>query len=140
MSKLTLGTILTVAFAFSAPAIGAPKVAAKERAASADRADRADKAQAAAPLDKETQQKLREHMRMRNHVKSVKYPATKEELVTAFKGFKDVKADDRKWFEETLPAKTYDNAEDVMKALGWEVMPEETTTTTTTTTTQKRGK
>jgi hypothetical protein len=137
MSKLTLGTILTVAFAFSAPAIGAPKLAAKDRAASADKTE---KAQAAAPLDKEAQQKLREHMKMRNHVKSAKYPATKEELVTAFKGFKDVKADDRKWFEETLPAKTYDNPEQVMTALGWEVTPEETTTTTTTTTTQKRGK
>lgn len=136
MSKLTLGTILTVAFAFSAPAIGAPKVAAKDRAAVSDKAE---KAPAAAPLDKEAQQKLREHVRMRNHVKNVKYPATKEELVTAFKGFKDVKTDDKKWFEETLPAKTYDNPEEVMKGLGWEVTPDEITTTTSTTT-QKRGK
>jgi hypothetical protein len=136
MSKFMLGTILTVAFAFSQPAVGAPK-AAKDRTATADKAQ----AQSAAPLDKEAQQKLKEHMKMRNHVKAMKYPATKEELVTAFKGFKDVKADDRKWFEETLPSKTFTNAEDVMKSLGWEVTPEEgTTTTTTTTTTEKRGK
>jgi hypothetical protein len=136
-SKFMLGTILTVAFAFSQAAVGAPK-AAKDRAASAD------KAEAAAPLDKEAQQKLKEHMKMRNHVKAMKYPATKEELVTAFKGFKDVKADDRKWFEETLPSKTFSSAEDVMKALGWEVSADEsttaTTTTTTTTTSEKRGK
>jgi hypothetical protein len=138
MSKLTLGMILTVAFAFAGPSLGVPTAAAaKEKAASADRSE---KAQASAPLDKEAQQKLKEHMKMRNHVKGVKYPATKEELVTAFKGFKDIKADDRKWFEETLPAKTYSSPDEVMKALGWEVTAEETTTTTTTTTTEKRGK
>jgi hypothetical protein len=125
MSKIMLGTILTVAFAFSQPAVGAPK-ASKERAASSD------KAQAAAPLDKDEQQKLKEHMKMRNHVKAMKYPATKEELVSAFKGFKDIKTDDRKWFEETLPNKTFNSSEEVMKALGWEVSPDEGTTATTT--------
>ena len=132
MSKVILGTILTVGFAFAAPAVGAPRTtAAKDRAASVDKAE---KTQASVPMDKDAQQKLKEHMRMRNHIKSVKYPATKEELVNTFKGFKDVKTDDRKWFEETLPSKTYDGPEDVMKALGWEVTPDETTTN------EKRGK
>jgi len=75
------------------------------------------------------QQKLREHVKMRNHItKNVKYPATKEEIVTTFKGLHDIKPDDRKWFEETLPSKTYESPDDVMKALGWEVAPEGTAT------------
>jgi hypothetical protein len=127
MSKLMLAMFLTVAVGFSTTAIGAPRAAAK---ASADKAEKAQ----AAPLDKDAQAKLKEHMKMRNHVKGVKYPATKEELVTAFKGFKDIKADDRKWFEETLPNKSFDNPDEVMKALGWEVSPDETAST------EKRGK
>jgi len=123
---------LTVAFGFSTTAVGAPRAAAK--ASTADKAEKAEKAQTAPPLDKDAQAKLKEHMKMRNHVKGVKYPATKEELVTAFKGFKDIKTDDRKWFEETLPNKTFDNADEVMKALGWEVSPDETAST------EKRGK
>jgi hypothetical protein len=131
MSKLIIGSILTVAFAFSQPAVGAK--ASKDRAAAS-----ADKAPAAAPLDKEAQQKLKEHMKMRDRVKAAKYPASKDDLVTAFKGYKDIKADDKKWFEETLPNKTFASAEEVMKALGWEVSPDEATTATTTT--EKRGK
>jgi hypothetical protein len=130
MSKLMMAMFLTIAFGFSTTAVGAPRAAAKERTSSADKADKAQ----TAPLDKDAQQKLKEHMKMRNHVKAVKYPATKEELVTAFKGFKDVKPDDRKWFEETLPNKTFDSSDEVMKALGWEVSPDETAST------EKRGK
>lgn len=67
---------------------------------------------------------------MRDHiVKSVKYPTTKENLVTAFKGLRDIKPGDKKWFEETLPSRTYDTPDEVMKALGWEVAPAEKTTT-----------
>ena len=123
MSKLILATCLAVAFGIGSShrAVGAPRAAKTS--------ERADKAEAqTTSVDKDAQQKLKEHMKMRNHVKGMKYPATKDELVTAFKGFKDVKADDRKWFEETLPNKTFDNAEDVMKALGWEVQADETAT------------
>jgi hypothetical protein len=118
MHKLALGLILTVATALGAPAVSAAKSARKDQTATAE------KSEAAAPLDKDAQQKLKEHLRMRNHiVKGVKYPATKESLVAAFKGFKDVKPDDRKWFDETLPTRTYETSDDVMKALGWEVAP-----------------
>ena len=66
---------------------------------------------------------------MRNHiVKSVKYPATKESLVATFKGLKDIKPGDKKWFEETLASRTYDSPDDVMKALGWDVSPADATT------------
>jgi hypothetical protein len=120
MSKLVSGLILAVATAFVMPAVSAAKSAHKDATASAP----AEKAEAAAPLDKDAQQKLKEHLRMRNHiVKGVKYPATKEALVAAFKGFKDVKPDDRKWFEETLPSRSFESSDDVMKALGWDVTP-----------------
>ena len=117
MSKLALGLILSVATAFTLPAVSAAKPAA------------ADKAEAAAPLDKEAQQKLKDHLRLRNHiVKDVKYPASKEALVTTVKGSRDVKTDDKKWLENTLPSKTYETPDDVMKALGWEVTPAAKTT------------
>jgi hypothetical protein len=116
MSKLVLGLILGVATAFTMPAVSVAK--------SAPKAASAEKSEGAAPLDKDAQQKLKEHVRMRNHVvKNVKYPATKESVVTAFKGFKDVKPDDKKWLEETLPSKTYETSDDVVRALGWEVEP-----------------
>jgi hypothetical protein len=121
MSKLALGLILAVGVA-ALPATGSAKTA---RTQTTEKADTGEKAQA--NLSKEEQAKLREHVKMRNHIlKGVKYPASKDELVSQFKGFKDIKTDDRKWFEETLPNKTYDSPEDVMKALGWEVNPEET--------------
>jgi hypothetical protein len=122
MSKLALGLILSVATALAPPAVSAAK-SAKEQSASAD------KPAAAAPLDKEAQQKLKDHLQMRDHiVKNVKYPATKESLVTTFKGLRDIKPGDRKWFEETLPSKTYQTSEEVMLALGWEVTPAGKTT------------
>ena len=125
MSKLVLGLMLSAAFFFTVPAVAAAKTARKEQAATADKAETA-----AAPLDKDAQQKLKDHLRMRDHiVKSVKYPATKESLVTTFKGLRDVKPGDRKWFEETLPSKTYQTPDEVMKALGWEVAPAGGTTT-----------
>jgi len=115
MSKLALGLILSVATAFTLPAMTAAKTAETQATA--------------APLDKEAQQKLKDHQRMRDHiVKSVKYPVTKDGLVRAFKGLRDIKPDDRKWFEETLPSKTYETPDDVMKALGWEVAPAGKTT------------
>ena len=46
-----------------------------------------------------------------------KYPASKAEVVAHVKG---IKADDKKWFEETLPDRTYGSADEVMSALGWE--------------------
>ena len=124
MLKLALGLTVMLAAAVAPPSAFA-KSAKNESAAKAEKAE----GTAAAPLDKEAQQKLKEHMRLRNHiVKNVKYPATKEEIVTAFKSVRDVKPDDKKWFEETLPSKTYDSSDDVMKALGWEVTTDQPAT------------
>jgi len=36
---------------------------------------------------------------------------------------KGIKADDKKWFEQTLPDKTYTSADEVFSALGWETTP-----------------
>jgi hypothetical protein len=127
MSKLVLGLILSAATVFSMSAASAAKPARKDQAASADKSETSD---TAAPLDKDAQQKLKEHLLMRNHiVKSVKYPASKESLVTTFKGLRDIKSGDKKWFEETLPSRTYQTPDEVMKALGWEVTPASGTTT-----------
>jgi len=125
MHKLVLGSVLAAATVFAMPALSAAKSAHKDQTANAEKTE---KPAAAAPLDKESQQKLKEHLRMRDHiVKNVKYPATKQSLVTTFRGLRDIKQDDRKWFEETLPNRTYDTPADVMKALGWEVAPSEAT-------------
>jgi hypothetical protein len=60
-------------------------------------------------------------------------PATADKAETTAapldKGLRDIKPGDRKWFEETLPSKTYETPDEVMKALGWEVAPAGKTTT-----------
>ena len=50
----------------------------------------------------------------------MKYPAAKTDIVSKVKG---VKADDKKWFADTLPDKTYTSADEVFSALGWESTP-----------------
>jgi hypothetical protein len=75
---------------------------------------------AAAPLSKEEAAKLKEHKKLRDQIAKVKYPATKAEVVAKIKG---IKADDKKWFEETLPDKSYNSADEVATAVGWEVTP-----------------
>lgn len=119
MSKFALGLIVSVATALAAPG------ALSARTTSSDsKAEAASTESGAGPTDKEAQQKLKEHLRLRNHiVKKVKYPATKESVVASLKTAKDVKADDKKWVEETLSERTYDTSDDVVKALGWEVAP-----------------
>ena len=47
----------------------------------------------------------------------MKYPAAKATIVSHVKG---IKADDKKWFDQTLPDKTYTSADDVYSALGWD--------------------
>ena len=58
-------------------------------------------------MSKEDQQKVAEHNKLRNEIKKVKYPASKADVVAHVKG---IKADDKKWFSETLPDKTYESA------------------------------
>lgn len=46
------------------------------------------------------------------------YPATKDELVEECNKLSDFSDEDKRWFEKHLEDRTYDSAEDVMKALG----------------------
>jgi hypothetical protein len=71
-------------------------------------------------LSKEDQAKLKEHNKLRAEITRVKYPASKSAVVSHIKG---IKADDMKWFEETLPDRTYGSADEVMLALGWQTSP-----------------
>lgn len=127
MSKLIVGLTVAIAIAFTLPGSiwAKPAAGSKDRAAVGDKVDRAEKSEsAAAPSDKEAQQKLKEHLRLRSHiVKNVKYPATKEAVVISFKTAREIKLDDKKWVEETLPSRIYDSSDDVIKALGWDVTP-----------------
>lgn len=61
-------------------------------------------------------EKVREHTKLRNQIAKTKYPASKAELVSRVKG---IKSDDKKWFEQTLPDKTFASANEVYEALGW---------------------
>ncbi|MBI2593270.1 hypothetical protein HYW44_01340 [Candidatus Daviesbacteria bacterium] len=47
------------------------------------------------------------------------YPATKDELVKECGNLSDFSDNDKKWFMDNLPEKTYKSAEEVMTALGW---------------------
>jgi hypothetical protein len=53
----------------------------------------------------------------RTEIKKVKYPAAKATIVSHVKG---IKPDDKKWFDQTLPDKTYTSPDEVYSALGWE--------------------
>ena len=79
-----------------------------------------DSAPSGSSMSKEDQEKLREHNKLRTEIQKVKYPAPKADVVSHVKG---IKADDKKWFSETLPDKTYGSADDVFSALGWEATP-----------------
>ena len=49
--------------------------------------------------------------------KHVTYPATKKDLVEACNNFSDVPHAEKEWFEQNLPAKTYNSASEVVAAL-----------------------
>src|SRR5215471_15583222 len=116
MRRHTVGWTFLLAVALAIPTIAAsPALAGKPKAAKSD--DAQAQGAAASDLSKAAQEKLREHNKLRNEIKKVKYPAAKADVVSHVKG---IKADDKKWFEETLPDKTYSSADDVMSALGWE--------------------
>lgn len=58
---------------------------------------------------------LREHQ---------KYPATGDELIKECMNLSDFSEEDKKWFMENLPKdKTYDSADEVISALGWQKKP-----------------
>ena len=47
----------------------------------------------------------------------MEYPGMKRQLIEACNNMMDVSAEDKKWFENNLPDRTCDNAEDVLTAL-----------------------
>src|SRR5262245_15387684 len=115
----TGGWTCLLAVALAIPTfVASPAMAGKPKAAKSDDAQ----AQGTNPSDmsKEDQEKLREHNKLRAEIKKVKYPAPKADVVSHIKG---VKADDKKWVEQTLPEKTYASADDVFSALGFETTP-----------------
>jgi hypothetical protein len=114
MRKAKIGWTLLLAGALAIPSLSAA-YAGKAKAAKAD-----DAAEPAANLSKEDQEKLREHNKLRAEIKKVKYPAAKSTIVAHVKG---IKADDKKWFDQTLPDKTYTSADEVYSALGWPETP-----------------
>ena len=109
---MTLGSAFAFGLALSLSLIAAPAAMAKS-AKSGDEAS----SESSAGLSKEDQAKLKEHNKLRAEITKQKYPASKAEVVAHVKG---IKADDKKWFEDTLPDRTYSSADEVMSALGWE--------------------
>jgi hypothetical protein len=101
--------IAALAVAFAIPTLSAISVATAET-------EKVEQS-ATGAISKEDQAKLKEHNKLRAAIGRVKYPAAKADVVSHVKG---IKPDDKKWFEETLPDRTYDSANDVMAALGWE--------------------
>ena len=57
-----------------------------------------------------------------------KYPATKADLVAECSGLSDFSEEDKKEFEQMVPEGTYQSADEVITALGWQ---EEAATATT---------
>lgn len=55
-----------------------------------------------------------------DHLKAhQEYPATKEDLVKTCNELSDFSEEDKKWFMDNLPERTYNSAEEVAEALGW---------------------
>ena len=115
MRKWHQGGMFVLALGLAAPSFVASRTAvAKTTTASSD-----DSASSNG-LSKEEQERLKEHNKLRAEIKKVKYPAAKATIVSHVKG---IKADDKKWFDQTLPDKTYTSADDVYSALGWDTTP-----------------
>jgi hypothetical protein len=116
MRKLNTGWMMALALGLAIPSFSNAYAAGK----AAKPAASGDEAATPAAMSKDDQAKLAEHNKLRMEIKKVKYPAPKASIVSHVKG---VKADDKKWFSETLPDKTYESADDVFSALGWETAP-----------------
>jgi hypothetical protein len=115
MRKLNMGWTMALALGLAIPSFSNALAAKSAKTAKPDEA-----AESTAGMSKDEQQKLAEHNKLRTEIKKVKYPAEKSSIVAHVKG---IKADDKKWFSETLPEKTYGSADDVFSALGWEATP-----------------
>lgn len=112
MFKSKVGWTFALALALAVPSFSlayaaSPKAAKSEEASTAG-------------MSKEDQEKLKEHVKLKNEIKKMKFPAAKADIVSHVKG---IKPDDKKWFADTLPDKTYTSADEVYSALGWETTP-----------------
>jgi hypothetical protein len=125
MRKVNFGWTLALALGLATPSLGAAVAAKGEKTA------KSDTAAATAGMSKEDADKMKEHVKLRTEIKKVKYPAAKADIVAKVKG---IKADDKKWFTETLPDRTYSSADEVYSALGWEAQAPTGATGTTGTT------
>ncbi len=54
-----------------------------------------------------------------DHLNHVVYPASKEDLVKACNEMSDVPENDKRWLNENLPEKNYQNADEVKRAVGY---------------------
>ncbi len=53
-----------------------------------------------------------------NHIKNdINYPASKQDIMQACSGFSEVSQAERNWFDNTLPDRTYNNANEVVQAI-----------------------
>lgn len=48
------------------------------------------------------------------------YPANKAQLVAQCNNLSDFAPEDKQWFENNLPEGTYNSADEITKALGWD--------------------
>ena len=108
MRKVNMGWMMGLALALAVPSFSSAFAASPKAA------------DEAGSMSKDDQQKLSEHNKLRMEIKKVHYPAAKTTIVAHVKG---IKADDKKWFDQTLPDKTYTSADEVYSALGWETQP-----------------
>jgi hypothetical protein len=116
MRKLNTGWIMALALGLAIPSFSTAFAAKSSKSAKGEETA----ASSAGSMSKDEQQKVNEHNKLRNEIKKVKYPAAKADIISHVKG---LKADDKKWFADTLPDKTYGSADDVFSALGWETAP-----------------
>jgi hypothetical protein len=112
MRKLNMGLMMALGLGLAVPSFSTAFAAGSK--------SKSEASEGAAPMSKDEAQKLSEHNKLRAEIKKVKYPAPKSTIVAHVKG---IKADDKKWFSDTLPDKTYESADDVFSALGWEATP-----------------
>ena len=118
--RKNMGWMMALALGLAVPSFSTAFAAGSKSAAAKSAKATDDSSAAAAPMSKDEAQKLSEHNKLRAEIKKVKYPAPKATIVSHVKG---IKADDKKWFTDTLPDKTYESADDVFSALGWETTP-----------------
>ena len=110
--------MFALALALAIPSLPLAAYAGTKKTSTAASADAP--AASTAGMSKDDQEKLKEHNKLRAEIKKVKYPAAKADVVAHVKG---IKPDDKKWFADTLPEKTYTSADEVFTALGWPETP-----------------